>query len=204
MSTAKTIDRRQQIIEVGLAILQEEGLRGFTQPRIAARAGLRQSNLTYYFPTISDLLAAVASAGVEAQLKAASGVVSKVTTCAQASEGIANMTSRHEVTRVLMSLAQAADQEAEVRMLFNALTDGLAAEIRQLFDKLGITAQESGIDLVHAVVVGLSVIELATGRRNGKDRTRQAMDLILRMLTSGPIPPLTKPEGQKPRTRKSS
>lgn len=204
MSTAKAPDRRQQIVEAGLAILREEGLRGFTQPRIAARVGLRQSNLTYYFPTISDLLTAVAKAGVEIQLKAASDVVAKVTTCEQASEGIVGITSRHEATRVLMSLAQAADQEAEVRMLFNALTDSLTGEIHALLDKLGITAQQSSMDLLHALVVGLSVIELATSRRNGKDRSRDAVDLIFRMFKDGHAPSLMKQDGKKPRTRKSA
>lgn len=176
------MDRRQQIIEAGLDILREEGLRGFTQPRIAARTEMRQSNLTYYFPTISDLLTAVARAGVEAQLDAASDVVSTVTTREQASERIAAMTSRHEVTRVLMSLAQAADHESEVRTLFNELTDGLAEEIRMLFGKLSIETQQPGIDLFHALIVGLSVIDLATGSRSRNDRPRDAMDLILQMF----------------------
>ncbi|MHC5540598.1 TetR family transcriptional regulator, partial [Singulisphaera rosea] len=52
-------DRRQEIIEAGLATLRERGYSGFTQPRVATRAGLRQSHLTYYYPTRADLLAAV-------------------------------------------------------------------------------------------------------------------------------------------------
>jgi AcrR family transcriptional regulator len=182
VSATQVTDRRQQIIEAGLAILREEGLRGFTQPRIAARLGLRQSNLTYYFPTISDLLTAVANAAVDVQLAAASDVVTKATTRARASEGIAAVATRHEVTRVLMSLAQAADQEEEVRVLFNALTGGLTAEISTLLTKLGLTAQPANVDLFHALVVGLSVIELATGRKNGKSRSRDVIDLALHLF----------------------
>lgn len=59
MRKGTTQDRRRAIFAAGLAILREEGLAGFTQPRVAARAGLRQGNLTYYFPTRTDLLVAI-------------------------------------------------------------------------------------------------------------------------------------------------
>ena len=63
-------DRRQDIIEAGLATLREHGYAGFTQPRVAARAGLRQSHLTYYYPTRIDLLTAVGRAAIDRQLAA--------------------------------------------------------------------------------------------------------------------------------------
>ena len=196
MSSSQPSDRRQQIIEAGLAILREEGLRGFTQPRIAARLGLRQSNITYYFPTISDLLTAVARAAVDVQLATAADLVANVTTPEAAAEAIARMTTHHEVTRVLMALAQAADQEAGVRVLFNELTDGLAGEIRTLFDKLGVKEQLPSTDLFHALVVGLSVIELATGRPGGKDRSKEVIDGVLRLLAARAPQPSKKLRGK--------
>jgi AcrR family transcriptional regulator len=68
-------DRRQDIIEAGLATLREHGYAGFTQPRVATRAGLRQSRLTYYYPTRVDLLAAVGRAAIDGQLAAADAVL---------------------------------------------------------------------------------------------------------------------------------
>ena len=44
-------DKRQHIVECALAQLREEGFAAFTQSKVAARAGLRQSHLTYYYPT---------------------------------------------------------------------------------------------------------------------------------------------------------
>ncbi|MEJ8848323.1 TetR/AcrR family transcriptional regulator [Variovorax rhizosphaerae] len=200
MSEAQApVDRRQQIIDEGLAILREEGLRGFTQPRIAARAGLRQSNLTYYFPTRTDLLTAVATAAVQGQLAAASGVVARVSTSEQAAEGIAGITTRHEATRVLVSLAQAADQEPTVRALFETLVDGLTAEIRTLFGRLGIAPEQSNVDLVHALAVGLSVINLATNRRDAKVRAKEAVHSLLPLLATEP----TRPAGRRASSRKS-
>ena len=60
-------DRRKHIIDAGLGLLREEGLPGLTQPRIATRTGLRQSHLTYYYPTRAALVAAVARAAVDTQ-----------------------------------------------------------------------------------------------------------------------------------------
>ena len=116
-------DRREQIIDAGLAILREDGLQGFTQPRIAARTGLRQSHLTYYYPTRADLLAAVARAGMETQLSEAKALVAGISSAEQAAERIASVTTRHEATRVLAALNQAADQEPAIRAAFNELTD---------------------------------------------------------------------------------
>ena len=51
---------RQRILNTALAILHEEGIQGLSQVRVARRAKVRQSHLTYYFPRRCDLLEAVA------------------------------------------------------------------------------------------------------------------------------------------------
>jgi AcrR family transcriptional regulator len=45
-----------------LALFDDHGVRALTQPKIARAAGLRTSNLTYYFPLKADLLAAILDA----------------------------------------------------------------------------------------------------------------------------------------------
>src|SRR5919197_1079370 len=131
-------DRRQQILSAGLEILREEGLPGFTQPRIAARTGLRQSHLTYYFPTRTDLLAAVARQAIDIQLEAAKAMVAKIASSKQAAGTIASVVVKHENTRVLVALNQAADREPALRELFNELTDGFVKELRELSDRLAL------------------------------------------------------------------
>ncbi len=91
-------DRRQEIIEAGLATLREHGYAGFTQPRVATRAGLRQSHLTYYYPTRVDLLTAVARAAVDRQLAAADRVLKG--NVADAAGAITGVALRYENTRV--------------------------------------------------------------------------------------------------------
>jgi hypothetical protein len=61
-------DRRAIIVMVGIAVLREHGFAGFSQLRVAIRAGVRQSHLTYYFPTRAEK--AVARVAVHRQLHA--------------------------------------------------------------------------------------------------------------------------------------
>lgn len=51
---------RQAILDAGFALLRDGGISVLTQTRVAQRAGLKQSHLTYYFPTRTDLLLAIA------------------------------------------------------------------------------------------------------------------------------------------------
>jgi AcrR family transcriptional regulator len=177
-------DRRQTILEAGLAILREEGLAGFTQPKVAAKAGLRQGNLTYYFPTRTDLLGGVAEIAITRQLATARQMVTSVSSVAEAVDTIAAATVRHENTRLLVALNQAADAEPALGLLFNQLTDGFINQLGVLLTKLGLPSDNASIDLIHGLFVGLSVIDLATSRPGGEERSRATLQNVFSMLST--------------------
>lgn len=183
--TVAAEDRRKQIIGAGLDLLREEGLPGLTQPKIAKRTGLRQSHITYYFPTRTDLLAAVSRAAIDIQLAVVAGMVDSIKTGRQATALIAEVTARHDNTRILVALNQAADREPAVRELFQALNDGFVGEIARLLSKLGVSDEAGNVDLVHAIFVGLSVIDLATSRTRGVARSKAALEALFRLLAVG-------------------
>jgi AcrR family transcriptional regulator len=180
---AEMQDHRKKILEAGLAILREQGLAGLTQPRVAAKTGLRQSHLTYYYPTRVDLLTAVARAAIEAQLAGVRSLTKAISSTEQAAAKIAAVAGRRENARVLAALNQAADQEPAVQALFNELLDGFIAELGTILKKLKLTPTEARIDLLHALFVGLSIIDLATGRRNGRARAKAALGLAFDLLS---------------------
>lgn len=175
-------DRRKEILEAGITLLREQGLAGLTQPRVAAAVGMRQSHLTYYYPTRADLLAAVARVAMEAQLGAIRALFKSISSPEQGAERIAAAILRHDSSRVLAALNQAADQEPVVRKVFNELLTGFIAEFATLFEKLKFTPNGASVDLLHALFVGLSIIDLATARRNGKARTKAVLNLAFEML----------------------
>jgi DNA-binding transcriptional regulator YbjK len=46
-------------LDAALDIVEAQGIKALTQPRVAKAAGLRQSHLTYYFPRKADLVVAL-------------------------------------------------------------------------------------------------------------------------------------------------
>jgi AcrR family transcriptional regulator len=179
-----TADRRQHIIDAGLAVLRESGFSGFTQPRVAAAAGLRQSHLTYYFPTRVDLLTSVARVAIERQLAAVDGIL-RASSPKVTAKAIADVVTRHENTRVIMALAQAADQEPALRELFRELADGIIVRAGKLLEGLGIAPTDEHCYLLHALSVGLSVIDLATARKDGERRAERTLGTALTLMTKG-------------------
>jgi TetR/AcrR family transcriptional regulator of autoinduction and epiphytic fitness len=59
---------RRRLIEATAQIMHDEGYAGATSRRVAARAGVRQPLVHYYFPTMDDLFLAVLREGADAAL----------------------------------------------------------------------------------------------------------------------------------------
>lgn len=54
-------DRREQILDASVALLEAEGLEGVHARTVAARVGVHHTSVHYYFPSRADLLAATAA-----------------------------------------------------------------------------------------------------------------------------------------------
>jgi TetR/AcrR family transcriptional regulator, regulator of autoinduction and epiphytic fitness len=59
---------RRRLIEATAAIMHDEGYAAATSRRVAARAGVRQPLVHYYFPTMDDLFLAVLREGADVAL----------------------------------------------------------------------------------------------------------------------------------------
>jgi AcrR family transcriptional regulator len=184
MNSKTPQNRRSAILEAGLAVLREEGLAGFTQPNVAAKAGLRQGNLTYYFATRADLLGAVARTAIDLQLGAAKMLLRSAKSLNDATAAMGAVVVRHENTRVFVALNQAADQEPALQSLFNELLEGFAEAITDFLKRMNLRPTQSHVDLLHAVFVGLSVIDLATGRKNGNARALAVLKSLFKLLSN--------------------
>jgi AcrR family transcriptional regulator len=178
---AGTEDLRQTIMQAGIVVLRERGFAGFTQPRVAREAGVRQSHLTYYYPTRVDLLKAVARAAIDRQLSP-SNSVAETTSAKNAAAQLANVVVRHGNTRVLMALAQAADQEPALRELFVELADGIIQRVSKILRQLNVKPSDEHCYLLHAVLVGMANITLATGREDSELRSARALERMFRVL----------------------
>ena len=176
-------DRREQILTAALATLREHGSSGFTQARVAARAGLRQSHLTYYFGTRLVLLKSVARVAVDGQLVAIDKVLAGASMHSVA-KGLADLTLRHENARLLVALIQAADREPSLREVFRELTDGVALRMEAFLKRLNVLATQEHAYLLHALSVGLAVIDLAAQRPRSKHRAAAVLETTFSLMTA--------------------
>src|ERR1700733_13669681 len=177
-------DRRQDIINASLGVLRASGYAGFTQPRVAAEVGLRQSHLTYYFPTRVDLLAGVARGAIDRALVGGDSILAAASV-REAAKSIANVAARHENTRVIMALVQAADQEPALRELFRELADGIIFRAGKLLRNLNIEPTDEHCYLLHSMSVGMAVVDLATARKDGERRAARTLETTLTSMTKG-------------------
>jgi hypothetical protein len=95
---------------------------------------------------------------------------------------IASAVVRRENTRLLAALNQAADQEPMVRAAFGELLETFISEIGGSLERLGLQSNTARVDLLHALFVGLAIIELATARPNGQRRAKAVLKLAFQML----------------------
>lgn len=173
MSTKKRDVVIARIMAAALDLLRCEGLPALTQPRVAKAAGLRQSHITYYFPTRRDLVAAVAACVAE---RLAQGFAK-----ALAPGGSRDLAGRlgsigtPEQTRLLLALVLAADSEKAVRSLFRRLTKDVRRQMGAGVARQGIAADADDIALIHALGVGLAVLDLARGEPASRRETRTTM-----------------------------
>ena len=161
--TAKP-DRRRTLVDAALEVIGESGLGGFTQPRVAARAGMRQSHLTYYFPTRDDLLVAVAEEAVRRRVALLAETLSGADERAEQVTALARVFSSPEDTRVLLALTEAADQNEAVRAAFGALAAGVAPLGAEVLAAAGRDADPVSLALLQATSTGIAVLSLARGR----------------------------------------
>lgn len=175
---------REKVIAGGLRVLREEGFVAFTQPRVCQQAGVRQSHLTYYFPTRTDLLVAVAERAVQDRVAAiAASVDDSIREPRVAAKAVARAIASTGDNRVFLALAEAADQEPRVRAAFHELTDRVTERASRLLAQLGIEPTDTAIRVVHSLTVGAAVLSVARGEKVEAHATSM-LSLVFELLAS--------------------
>lgn len=178
-------DQPIKIIHAGIAVLREAGLAAFTQPRVSKRAGVRQSHVTYYFPTRQDLLVAVAREAMARQLDALDKSLSQAgTEIAGAVLALARVLTTPENNRVLLALAESADHEPRVRALFREFAEQIASRAARLLVRAGGEPTAPAIRAIHCTAVGIAVLSLALGGAGDESQAAETLTEILTALAT--------------------
>jgi AcrR family transcriptional regulator len=170
------VDVRSRIMEAAFALLAEGG--ELTQPRVARAAGVRQSHLTYYFPTVTDLLQAVARHSFE-RLAREFGAAGGKRRPASLAEAIANAAADKRRVRMMLGLVTAADRDASLKPRMRAFVSELRGRIAPMLEAGGLKVTGDDLAFLHTVVVGAAVLQLA---RDNAEARREARAVLGRAV----------------------
>ena len=157
------MDVRERLLEAALHLLAESGAHELTQPKVAKAAGVRQSHLTYYFPTRGELLQEVARHSIGKL----SGELAHGRPGALPQAIAAGAVDKRR-SRVMLGLVTAADRDPKIKQRLRRFVDEVRARMAPVLDAGGMHTDPESVAFFHCVIVGCAVLQLA--RDNGKAR----------------------------------
>lgn len=168
------MDVRTRILEAALRLLGEGGAQQLTQPRVSKEAGVRQSHLTYYFPTVTDLLQAVARHSFQSLSKELAGADARERPASLA-DAIAKATRDKRRARLMLGLIQSADRDATLRPGMRRFIRELRGRMEPLLQSAGLEASADEIAFLHCVVIGCAILQLARDDSDARSEARAVL-----------------------------
>ena len=177
------MDVRERILEAALGLLAGSGAHELTQPRVAKAAGVRQSHLTYYFPTRADLLQEVARYSIgklAGQLAHA-----KEHNPSQVAQAIAAGSADKRRVRVMMGLVAAADRDPKIKQRMRKFVAELRARMTPALAAGGLETNPESVAFFHSVVVGCAVLQLARDDAAARAEAKAVLKLAATCIAKG-------------------
>ena len=177
------MDVRDRILGAALGLLAQGGAQELTQPRVARAAGVRQSHLTYYFPTRAALLQAVAQRSVE-QLAGPLLQQGALGTDALA-DALAHAIGDKGRTRTMLAFVATADRDPEVRQRLRRFIREVRARLGAVLNAAGGTTDVAGVAFLHTLLVGAAVLHLARDTSAARREARAVLRRGVATLAAG-------------------
>ena len=174
--TDDSVEKR--LLQSALTVLRRDGFAAFTQSAVAAQADVRQSHLTYYFPTRPELLkgvmnelkasavAAVPTAGGKLNAAALSALL-----CADLQDSFA--------PRLMLALTAACDEDESLRPWLAAFESD---NKKQFQHALGLPIESFDLDVFHATVAGAKLINLQQGTAQSAKKAARIIEWAIKRL----------------------
>jgi AcrR family transcriptional regulator len=193
---AQPLDVRTRILQAAVGLLAEHGVSELTQPKVARAAGVRQSHLTYYFPTRADLLLGVAAHSIEALTSGmASAARDGTLTQETLAPALAAAVSDKRRARVMLGLVVTADEDRQLKERFREFVEVIRGRIGALLAQLGLTVDPATLAACHTMLVGAAMLNLARDDVAARQELQAVTRLIVeRVLGAAAAPaPATRP-----------
>lgn len=180
---------RERLLAAAMELVKSEGMQGLSQARVAAAAGLRQSHLTYYFPTRKDLMQALVQAihaGMRDAIQPAPSTQpargKPTTSVNKLREVFAQRIREPILARMMLALILAAEEDPSLRRWLIRFDDELLDGLRDAFAELGLRPSNDELALLHASLVGAAILSVQRGSRAASDHAAQLARLAFDRL----------------------
>ena len=164
------MDVRDRILEAALSLLAEGGAHELTQPRVARAAGVRQSHLTYYFPTRGELLQEVARYSID---KLAGQLAHG--TPGSLPEAIAAGAADKRRSRIMLGLVAAADRDPKIKQRMRKFVGEVRARMTPVLAAAGLATDPESVAFLHAVIVGCAVLQIARDNAEARAEAKKVL-----------------------------
>lgn len=183
-------DVRTRILEAAISLLGEHGVSRLSQPRVAKAAGVRQSHLTYYFPTRADLLKATALHSIEAMIGTLAGRALEGRLSAEMlSEIAAEAVGDKCRARIMVGLIVASEEDLEIKGFLRDFVGRVRAGLARVVALLGHEVEQANIARFHTLIIGAAVLHVArddaASRRESAEMARFAVEHLLLRVPVG-------------------
>jgi AcrR family transcriptional regulator len=176
------VNVRESILAAGITLLKQRGIAALTQPQVAKAAGIKQSHLTYYFPTRAELLMGVADESIRTTMAELATRLTERTQAATLAASVAEIMIAGVPPRVMVGLIVAADADPEIRKPLRKLIRHIRAQVQAVLSKAGLGGSVDAALLFHATVVGLAVMHQAQKNSQSAREAREGVAAMLRLL----------------------
>jgi AcrR family transcriptional regulator len=194
-------DVRTRVLDAALEVLQEQGIQELTQARVARHAGLRQSHLTYYFPTRSQLLVAVVERGVEV-LRESFGPMrpNRPRTLAALRRAMAAPVIENRIPRLMTAMTVAAEEDPSLKQWLVHFQGCAVGHLAETLAHHGLRPPPLELKLFHATIVGVSLLNLNAGSQASARQARRLFDMAFdRLVAACPPVAATAPASRRSR-----
>jgi AcrR family transcriptional regulator len=177
---------KEDILIAGSTLLREKGVTALTQPQIAQAANIKQSHLTYYFPTRANLLLAIAEFTMTSLLDHVAAQLQAKPKNRTLVDIVAEIMIDGFPPRVLIGLIVAADGDPDIRKLLRKLIRRVRTAIQHLLHQAGIAADDDAARLFHATIIGLAVMHQARLNQESAEEVKAGIATLMHVLASKP------------------
>ena len=173
---------RERVLDAAVDLLESEGVKGLSQTRVARKAGVRQSHLTYYFPRKKDLMVAVArhsilrvainiqeEYGSETYEEAPSDVQARIIRL------ISFVVKNRQRSRVLIGLLAESEEDEELR---KTIVESFQHTRVLICRGLGLDEDDLLPDLIWAALCGIGIQHLLFEGVRSDDYTESLISML--------------------------